>query len=197
MRRSIQRLFHVTDVANWASIQEHGLLSTRARLDRAKLTGQARAAFERHRPSVMVLPDNTSVRDQKPMTERMLQVCLLGGLAPQDWYDRLNGYVFFWADEKRLETMMTKYKHTPQVVLTFDAERVLGRYGDRACVTSFNTGAVAPAYKKRCFDAFLPYSTWLAGEGGRAAEVVIDYAVPDAADFRPDVRLIETLSPGG
>ena len=83
-------LFHMAEPGSWPSIQQHGLLSTTALLDRFDYDGDEREVIEsRWRPeSVLVEHDvhgTAVVRDQGPMPPRALRR-VLDGMTPCEWY---------------------------------------------------------------------------------------------------------------
>jgi hypothetical protein len=50
-------------------------------------------------------------------------------MAPSDWYRFLNGFVFLWANEDRLNRHLRAFEGRRQVVLIFDAKRLLADLG--------------------------------------------------------------------
>jgi hypothetical protein len=91
----------LAEAANWPSIQQHGLLSTRVLLDRIGAHGSNRTAFEQeHRPNRAILATGLVIRDQKPAPPAALERCLVG-ITPSQWYELLNSKVFFWFDLER------------------------------------------------------------------------------------------------
>lgn len=196
--RTLDRVYHLADLANLDSIKEHGLLSTSRLLDMAGLRGAERDRVEReHRPRYVVLPNGVAIRDQRPMPPGALARCLRGVTVPE-WYELLNSKVFFWCDDDRLERLRNTYRNIPSVVLVIDAARLLARYAGRAAVTPFNTGAAFRRPAPRGRATLVPYATWLEsgwasetaalGTGPRSrshppAELVIDGAVPDLMDY--------------
>jgi hypothetical protein len=69
------RLFHMAEADSWASIQQHGLLSTTALLDLYEVTGPERDVIEsvRRPESVRIehpIHGTAWIRDNKPITTR-------------------------------------------------------------------------------------------------------------------------------
>lgn len=186
--RSLERLFHLTPAVNWPSIERDGLLSTRALLDRAGVTGELRAKAEGWRPDAVPLPDGAVVGDQWCQPPEALRRCLTDGLTPQDWYDRLNGLVFLWPDETRALRHARTYRGREQLLLIFKGVSLLEAHRERVSVTSFNVGYALRRAKLRNFDALVPYSDWLSGAGAAPVEVVVEDAVSDALDHLIDRR---------
>ena len=46
-------------------------------------------------------------------------------MTPSDWYRFLNGFVFLWANEDRVNRHLRAFEGRRQAVLTFDANRLL------------------------------------------------------------------------
>src|SRR5260221_8332421 len=133
------RIYHMTDASNWASIQQHGLLSTSRLLNLAGLKGSERHDLERRqRLQTRRLPNGAVIRDQLPMSPAALSVCLATGLVPEDWYLELNSRVFFWLDCQRLNRQRRACDSSPQVVLTVDAHHLLSSYVEQTALTPFN-----------------------------------------------------------
>ena len=207
--RRIDRVYHLVDAANWASIQRHGLLSMAALLDRAGIAGAERERLLRtQRRSGLTLSDGSVIRDQVPMPPAALARCL-HGMQPEDWYALLNSKVFFWLDPDRLNRQRRAGGlQWPALVMIVDAERLLRQYATRAAVTPFNTGNARRKPAQRGNASFVPYAAWqesawtseasLLGKAPRPAshvpvELAIADAVPDVMRFVADVR---ELQPG-
>lgn len=195
----VQRfVYHLAEAENWPSIQQHGLLSTRALLDRIGIRGSNRAAVElEHRPNRTMLPTGLVIRDQKPMPPAALERCLIG-LTSSQWYELLNSKVFFWFDPKRLNRQRRACSRFPQVVLRIPCDRLLHRYAAQASLTPINTGNARRKAALRGAATFVPYSVW--EDSGwlseaqalgtrprprrhRPIELTVTDSVPDVMDF--------------
>jgi hypothetical protein len=198
-KRKVQPfIYHLADTENWPSIQQHGLLSTCALLDRIGMERSRRAAVERqHRPSRTVLPTGFIIRDQRPMPPAALRRCLVGLTASQ-WYELLNSKVFFWCDAERLNRQRAACRTIPQVVLKLASERVLHRYAAQTALTPINTGHARRRPAQRGAATFVPYGVWAASAWMSEAtalgtrprphrhppvELTVTYSVPDVMDF--------------
>lgn len=106
-----------------------------------------------------------------------LSRCLTDGLEPEDWYELLNGKVFFWLDPKRLDRQRVACGEAPQFAFVVDAGRLLVDYGATAAVTPINTGNAMRAAAPRNRTTFVPYERWL-------AEGWVDERIP-GVDTRP------------
>ena len=155
--RTIRMAYHLVDERNWASIQAHGLLSTK-RL--AAASGYDLRQLRLHRPKGLTLPSGVRIRDQSPMSPAVLGKFLQDGLSPEDWYDLLNSKVFFWLDPDRLNRQRRACGEAPQRVLVIDAARMLQKHGSRAAVSPINTGNAMRAAAPRGFSTFVPWVRW-------------------------------------
>lgn len=190
------RLFHMAEAGSWESIRRHGLLSTTALLDRWEISGEARVPFESaRRAEAMALhhpAHGTAVlRDQKPMSDDKLRACLVE-MEPREWYESLNRKVFFWLSPERLDVLFHAKFNRGQthLVLTLDTQALLDRHGDRVRLSPINSGATLYNPPARGAHTFLPIADYpfaeqrrRRGRAGAIAELTVDYAVPDVADF--------------
>ena len=193
-------LYHLTQIENWPSIEQHGLLSTQALLDLTGLDDKEREYVAyRHRAEPIVLPNGVVISDQKPMPPTALSRCLQG-VTPEQWYSLLNSKVFFWLDTERLSRLRRVYRSTPQILLSIDTERLLALHAERIALTPINTGNARRQPAQRGLCTFVPYETWL--ESGWTSEtetlqtrprseLTVAYAVPDVMDCVVDVRRLE------
>lgn len=155
----------------------------------------------------MRLPSGALIRDQSPMPPAALARCLDLGLTPQDWYDLVNGKVYFWLDQDRLARHMAACARRPQVLVTIDLAKLAARHGARAFVTPFNVGNARRRPAPRGRRSFVPLAAWLEtrwktealpGSAARApshapAELAIDGAVADIMDLVLETRCIPTV----
>lgn len=196
------RLYHMAEKDSWPSIKANGLLSTRAVLDRFGVNGALRLQLEEgHRPDkVQVGPNGTGIvlRDQKPMRPERLQTALIDGTTPEQWYKFLNGRVFMWAQEERLFGLLgaREYRKLEHDVLTIDAERLLTEYEAAVWLCRMNSGNTFPIPHKRGMDAFkriadYPSKVRSGAPAPEVVEIVVDYSIPDIADFVVAVRRIK------
>jgi hypothetical protein len=187
------RVFHMAEAGTWPQIQRHGLLSTTALLDLFEVEGSERLAIESTRRPEMVRIEHPAhgaarIRDNKPLRERELLRCL-DGMSPQQWFELLNGKVFFWLSERRLESLLgaRAYRDRPHDVLTIDTASLIARHGGTARLASINTGATLyPNAPIRGAHTFMPIDQFdyeqarqRRGRRDAVAELTIEYAVPD------------------
>jgi hypothetical protein len=173
---------------SWDSIAKRGLLSTSALLDLYEIDGAKRRKIEtEHRPDSITishtgLPDAV-IRDQKPMSDAALMKCLTDDLTPSQWYEILNGKVFFWLSKRRLCRLLgaRAYRAFPQTVLTLDTESVVRSHGDEILLSPINSGSTIMIPQPRGNDTFLsieayPFEKWRKKRSRRNA--VVELVVP-------------------
>ena len=188
-------LFHAAERDSWPSIQRHGLLSTSALLDLFQVSGPERQAIESEwRPeSVPIqhpLHGVAVIRDQGPIKPKNLAP-LLEGAAPSEWYKLLNSKCFLWATKERLCGFLNakSYRNNVHDVLTVSTRDLFERHSERIFLTSFNTGAIGRARRRRCFNAFQSIKDFpLENRPKKVVEVAVDYHVPDIAQFTLSVE---------
>lgn len=144
------RLYHLTEVGSWPSIERHGLLSTAALLDvygvpdaeRERLLGRRRPQMKRlERPDA----GTAWIRDNKPMNETVLRRTLVG-MDVSEYYRALNQRVFFFLEEAPLQRLRNAppYRDRAHEMLVLDTASLLSRYGDIVELSPYNSGAVHP-----------------------------------------------------
>ena len=199
--RDCPTLYHMAERGSWPAIRRHGLLSTSALLDLYGIKGVRREAIEGRRRAESVVIEHpalgqAAIRDQKPMYDAGLRMCLLDGLSPEDWYRCLNGKVFFWLTRERLLRLLNArpYRDAGHDVLELDTAGLVAAYRPAIRLSPINSGTTKPfpstASKRGC-STFLsiaeyPYARWRAQgrrPGERVVELTVDYAVPDIARF--------------
>jgi uncharacterized protein DUF7002 len=189
-------LYHMAEAGSWSSVHDHGLLSTSALLDLFEIAGPARDAIERGRrpESVSIthpVHGTVWIRDNKPINETVLRRTLVG-MTEAEWYRTLNGRVFFWLSEDRLERLRNAppYAPRPHDILTVDSAALLARHIERVELAHLNTGAVHPAADyPRGIGTFQPIHLYPWQERLRVArsepivELTVIHSVPDIRDL--------------
>lgn len=194
------RLWHMAEAGSWPSIRRHGLLSTSALLDLFEVSGEEREAIEaRRRTKTMPIHHPVHgtawVRDNLPINETVLRRTLVG-MEEEAFYRLLNGRVFFWVSERRLDTLRgaPPYRTRAHDILQLDTAALLERHADRVELSHLNSGAVHPAADyPRGAGTFRPIGEYPYGERKQKSsepvvELTVPYAVPDAADFVVSAR---------
>lgn len=196
------QLFHVTQPGAWQSIKRYGLLSTEAAMNLFEAPEALRVVVRSaprpetvplHHPNYGVMELN----DQKPMTAAALARCLTGGLAPADWLSILNSRVFFWPDEKGLQSLLGARMNRGRArdVLVFDTLSLATAHCDATELCPINSGSTIRRPALRGRECFTPlgrhsYAEWrkLRGGSDRIREVTLVGTLPDPADHIVDVR---------
>lgn len=191
------KLFHMAESGTWESIQRHGLLSTTALLDLFEINGNRREQIEGERRPESVeirhLKHGVAIiRDQKPMTESALLKCLQEPVTPQEWYRTLNGNVFFWLSEKRLNRLLgaRAYRMKQHCVLTLNTARLIEQHSEQITLAPINTGSTIFRPQSRGHDTFraildYPFDYWNERRPTSEAvvELVVRYSVPHVHKF--------------
>ena len=190
----------MAEKGTWESIRQHGLRSTIALLDLYDVRGTERAAILcQHRPEFVEVRHAAlgaaRIRDQKPIPPDKLSRCL-DDVTTTAWYKLLNGKVFFWLTEERLQTFLCarSYRDDEHIVITVETAELVSRYQDAITLSPINSGAAAPAMARRGSETFrrlddCPYEEWRRARAKSAvAELAVDYAIPDIASMTSSVE---------
>jgi hypothetical protein len=162
--------YHLAEPANLASIRRHGLLSSERLLELAKVPENERELILfQHRPESVVLGNGVIIRDQKPMPPKLLARALPKDVSPSEWYRFLNRFVFLWSNRERAERHLRAFGARPQILLAFDASRLLKQLGDRIYLSPINSGNARRRPAPRSPDIFVPYREWI-NSGWRAID---------------------------
>lgn len=190
------RLYHMAHEDAWKGIRSHGLLSTSALLDLFEVNDERRRVIEsRHRPESIVIEHpvygRAVIRDQKPMSENALRKCLQG-MSPTQWFETLNGKVFFWLNEERLGRLLAAraYREDTHCILTINTRPLIDRHLARVSLSPINSGSTIFNPQPRGSATFLPlrkypFSEWARKRSTRNAvvELAVDYHVPDISEL--------------
>jgi hypothetical protein len=191
----------MAEAGAWPSIQAHGLLSTTALLDLFEINGDLRRAIEtEHRPESVTITHSVHgsavIRDQKPMRESALRKCLCG-MTPQQWYEMLNGRVFFWVSAERVRTLLNAraYREREHTVITVETAPFIAKYADRMFLSPINSGSTIYNPQQRGSRTFRPFDQYpfqerrkLRGLNNAIAEAAVIHAIPDLRDFATRVE---------
>lgn len=193
------RIYHMAERGAWDSIRTRGLMSTTAVLDHLAVADGERARYEsEHRGQKMDVksgdPSSIVLRDQKPMPEGRLITALTGGTTPRQWYELINGKVFFWAEEQRLHGLLgaRDYRKLEHDVLTLDSSTFIPAYAEAIWLGHMNSGNTWPMPHRRGTEIFCKIVDYPVTRTGnpkkKVVELVVDYAVPNIADHVLEVR---------
>lgn len=189
-------LYHMAEADSWDSIREKGLLSTSALLDLFEVNGKDRFAIEScHRPKSITIEHpkhgRAVIRDQKPMRERSLLKCLRG-TTPRKWYEFLNGKVFFWATQHRVESLLNAraYRQKDHLVLKVDTRRLLSKHGPMLLLSPINSGSTIYRPSERSTKMFQALKSYpfeerrkKRGVANAVAEMAFEYGIRDIRQF--------------
>jgi len=184
------KLYHMAEAGTWESIQRRGLLSASAVLDFFHLEGKQRDAYEiEHRREMLSVfpgrPDPIVLRDQKPMPPERLRIALTDGTTPEQWYQLINGKVFFWAEHHRLLRLLNAYGHDEHDVLILDTRSLVTAHLQNVWLCHMNSGNTLPIPHHRGVNIFQRIQHFPAKKNGKpekdVVEVLVDHGVPDIA----------------
>ena len=185
------------------SIFQNGLRSTTALLDLFEISGEERRPIESERRPKPVTVHHPAhgravIRDNQPFQEGRMRGRMVGMTFPE-WYEHLNGRVFFWVTPNRLNRFMGAYANAPHLIFKVDTSSVLESHLERISVSAMNTGATNFVPPKRGVGTFLsldrhPYYARRKRGLEPVVEVTVEYSVPDILDH---VLEVERHSPDG
>lgn len=190
-------LYHVAEKGSWPLIQNLGLLSTTAILDRFGLEGAEREVIEeRRRPEAVELTHRDHgtiiIRDQRVLHDSKLSNALLDGLSTSEWHRILNRKVFFWLRRHRFHGLLEakSYRARRHTVITVGTKALLDDHLRDVRLSRLNSGSTTPMAHPRGRDTFLPIADYdfderksSRGVKDAIAELTVEYAVPDAAKY--------------
>ena len=192
-------LYHMAERNTWPAIKQNGLLSTTASLDRYAIESAQRESLEKlHRPDKVAigpLGNQIVLRDQKPMEPSRLAQALEAGLTPTIWYKLLNGKVFFWAQEHRLQNLLKArhYRSLEHDVLTIDTASLVAAHEQEIWLCPMNSGNTFPIPHRRGESTFRRIADYPMKANGvtpikEVVEVVVDHSVVDISTHVVEVR---------
>lgn len=154
------RLYHMAEADSWASIQQHGLLSTEALVDLFEVDSIRRDQILLRRRNACAVIQHPAhgravVRDQKPLSSSKLAASLTD-CSFDDWLRILNGRVFFWLSKGRLQTLMCarEYCARDHLVLELDTLRLATDLRENITLAPMNTGNTRPYAHPRGLSTF-------------------------------------------
>jgi hypothetical protein len=192
--RLYPRLHHVAEAGSWPAIRERGLLTSAQLCDLFEVPPEQAETLLRRRRATRAVLDHpvhgrAVLRDQKPLSETKLAGCLTDGTTARQWIAVLNGRVFFWLQENRLNRMLDAYGEQEHDVLTVDTAALLERHADRVRLSRINSGSTAPMAAPRGLGTFQaigdyphPPRTRPRANASDIAELCVLDGVPDLAD---------------
>ena len=195
-------LYHIAWGGSWPSIEEHGLLSTKALLRLYGKSDEEIAGLTQARRLHWVEIDCPGrppavLRDQKPLTDAGLRRALDGAAEPWQWYDLINSMVFFWPTKARLKTMISAsaYENVAHDVLVVDTEVLVQLECDNIRLSKMNSGCTKPMPWPRDMTLFKRFADYPFEErrskytvAGAVAEVCVEDRVERIAEAVLEVK---------
>lgn len=185
------KLYHMAEAGTWESIQQRGLLSASAVLDLFNLEGNQRNAYEaEYRREMLSVPhgqpEQIILRDQRPMPPERLRRALTDGTTPEQWYQLINGKVFFWAEHHRLLRLLNAYGRDEHDVLILDTRSLVTAHLQNVWLCHMNSGNTLPIPHYRGVHIFKRIRDFPTKQNGKpekaVVEVLVDRGVSDVAE---------------
>ena len=197
-------LFHVTTPGAWASIRQHGLLSTHRLLALFEVEVDRQQQLQTSRRATAVPLHHAQhgdvvLNDNQPLTEKALSHCLDDGLTPSQWLTMLNERVFFWPDEAGLASMINAKmnRNRTREVLVIETAKLTSAIAARMELCPINSGSTIRRPARRGLHTFTrlgkyPYRDWqkLRGRRDRIREVIVRDSIYDIENYVVEVRQI-------
>lgn len=156
-------LYHLTDKRNLEHILAEGFKSTKALVEEAKLKNGKEFLTSRRPDHYELKTDkkSTFIRDQQPISEKVLRRSLEEGCSYEDFLLILNSRIFFWPTLSRLWKHYKRYVEEKPVIIHLPTEEIFGlnmnplfsRLNSGATRCSSHWDGNAP---ERGFNTFLP-----------------------------------------
>ena len=115
------------------------------------------------------------------MPPEALSKCL-DHITPTEWYELINGKTFFWAERRRLQSLLNAfaYRNRAHCVITIDTHGLLSRHGSRTSLSAINSGFVyyGGPRGRHTFKSLAEFPS-----GHRVWKLAVEYSVSDLVDF--------------
>ena len=139
-------IYHLTSRENLDSILDHGIIySTNRIIEHAELTPQEKeSTVSERRPGhlfVNSMGNEMMIRDQRPISIKSLNKCLLGGITAGEFISHLNDRVFFWPTLKRLNIHFERYKNEQPKIIRLQTSDVIQINEESLRLCRWNSGA--------------------------------------------------------
>lgn len=138
-------IYHLTDHRNLDSILETGkLLSTKKLVAMSTVADKAGFLSTRRENHKVITAKNIDyhIRDQRPLSLKILKGCLDEGCSIEDFIDYLNSKVFMWGKMQGLQSHYARYiaQNENPIILRFNTEEVF-TLNKQPRFTRLNSGA--------------------------------------------------------
>ena len=135
---------------------------------------------------------------------------LCDGIGLRQWYELLNRKAFFWATERRVQTLLEArlYRNQEHTVLTIDTASLIRAHAEHVTLSPINSGNTLYNPPMRGHYTFRPIAEYpfeerrqMRGIGNALVEVAVEYSVPDlgahviAVERRRGNDILENLYP--
>lgn len=188
------KLYHLSLAASFEQVQEHGLLSTTALLDKFQVVGERRHILETRRRQAREPLTHESYRtvhlnNQYPLFEGGLKKCLID-MSIEQWCLSLNKRVFFWAREQNLQGLIKAQEKRGYggMLLSVQRKAFLEAFEEQLELSPINSGDATRRAAPRGTKTF-------AGVSGYPHSKVVEVTVPYAMK-RTDLLTVEAMIPG-
>lgn len=194
-----QHIYHLTDKRNLDSIlATKKLLSTKSLVAMSDLKSKKEFLTTRRKEHQVITAGGVEyhIRDQRPLSLKILDGCLDDGCSKEDFIEYLNSKVFMWGKMAGLQSHYGRYKAQNEnpIILRFSTEEVFA-LNQNPRFTRLNSGAPrASSYlggkgSPRGLSTFERAANYV-GSPGTVNEVVFDNhcILPDVIyiGYRPD-----------
>lgn len=172
------RLYHITRQEALSNILRYGLLSASNLLTLFGVPQAQRDLIESKTRPISVdiahpVYGRARLTDSFSLCGTALSDCLDDGLQPADWMRMLNRRVFFWVNEKDVDSHLraSLKQGDKRIVLILDTLSVMMAHFKQVELAAINTGATARRVARRGLTTFTPahlysYREWQALRGG-------------------------------
>lgn len=166
-----------------ALIREYGLSPEEAFVHGSQRRPQSVTLTRAGKPGAVL-------RDQKPLHDSALRKCLTDDMTPQQWYEHLNSFTFFWLSRERIWRLLgaRAYRDVTQTVLTIDTRSLIAAHRDCVWLSPMNSGSTIQSALPRGPKTFTRIEDFPFEERARTrpaknnvVELLVEDAVPDIA----------------
>lgn len=136
-------LYHLTSDKNLANILKGKLLLSTKEI--VKLSKTSDEILRRKRPVHITIEKGEiffHIRDQRPISEKLLSGCLLDGLTLEEYYELLNERVFWWPTIDRLTKHFNRYAFEKPKIICVKTFELFDINAENIEFSRLNSGAL-------------------------------------------------------